>query len=466
MTVNRYVRNVRICALFRACLSPYISPVNMRDRILRYVIIAALPLILLLIHRPPVLLAQQRSPTDSLGRTEEQRADVALNMFVVGSMYEFQEDFTKALTAYERALDYDDDAVIHAAAARAAMQLKRSTDAIAHLQKAVQHAPGRLRFKRMLAELYLSSKQNDAAARTLEDILQRDTSDSKSRMLLGRLYEAHDTVRAMAEYGRILLGGMDRDAAYRLANLYSLRGSLDSATAVLEQLRAVNGATEHLLQTTASLYMRQFDFEQAAALYDTLIASHPDKPGYKLLLAEARMNEGDWSAASDLLFPLAGDSEVGHEDRLQIGKIFFQKALQDRLDIERAVIVFDTLHADFPGDWRPLWFRGAVLFNEGETDGAIAAFKEVLRITPDNREAASILVRALVSRERYAAAIDVLSSLRDSGNADAQIMIMLGELYALTGERDAARDAWEAALARDPNNEELQSRIDQLDKQQ
>lgn len=465
MTVNRYVRNVRICALFRACLSPYISPVNTRDRILRYVIIAALPLILLPIHRPPVLLAQQRSPTDSLGRTEEQRADVALNMFVVGSMYEFKEDYAKALTAYERALDYDDDAAIHAAAARTALRLKRSTDAITHLQNAVQRDP-KLPYSRMLAELYLSSKQNDAAARTLEDILQRDTSDSKSRMLLGRLYEAHDTVRAMAEYRRILLGGMDRDAAYRLANLYSLRGSLDSATAVLEQLRAVNGATEHLLQTTAGLYMRQFDFEQAAALYDTLIASHPDKPGYKLLLAEARMNEGDWSAASDLLFPLAGDSEVGHEDRLQIGKIFFQKALQDRLDIERAVIVFDTLHADFPGDWRPLWFRGAVLFNEGETDGAIAAFKEVLRITPGNREAASILVRALVSRERYAAAIDVLSSLRDSGNADAQIMIMLGELYALTGERDAARDAWKDALARDPNNEELQSRIDQLDNQQ
>ena len=457
---------MRICALFRACLSPYISTVNTRDCIRRYVIIAALPLILLPIHRSTVLLAQQRSSVDSLGRTQEQRADVALNMFAVGSMYEFQEDYAKALTAFEGALDYDDDAVIHAAAAQAALQLERRSEAITHLENAARRDTGQLRFKRMLAELYLTAKQNDSAARVLADILRLDTSDSKSRMLIGRLYETDDTLRAMTEYRRILSSGMDRDAAYRLANLYSLRGRLDSAAAVLEQLRAVNGPTEHLLQTTANLYMRQFDFAQAAALYDTLIATHPDKPGYKLLLAEARMNEGNWPAASDLLFPLAGDSDVGHEDRMQIGKIFFQKALQDRLDIARAVTVFDTLHADFPGDWRPLWFRGAVLFNEGETDGAIASFKEVLRIAPDNREAASILVRALVSRERYAAAIDVLSSLHASGNADAQIMIMLGELYALTGDRDAARDAWEAALERDPNNAELQSRIDQLDKQQ
>lgn len=440
--------------------------VNTRNRIHRYVIIAALPLILLPLHRPSVLFAQQRNEPDSLGRTPEQRGDVALNMFVVGSMYEFREDYAKALTAFERALDYDDDAAIYAAAARAAMQLKRRSDAIMHLQNAVRRDPDKLRLKRMLAELYLSSKQNDSAAGMLAEILRRDTADAKSRMLLGRLYESDDTIRAITEYSRILRHGMDRDAAYRLANLYSLRGRLDSATAVLEELRSVNGPTEHLLQTTANLYMRQLDFRQAAALYDTLSTAYPDKPGYKLLLAEAHMNEGKWPAASDLLFPLAGDPDVGHEDRMQIGKIFFQKALQDHLDIERAVTVFDTLHADFPDDWRPLWFLGAVLFNEGETDGAITAFKEVLRIAPDNREAASILVRALVSRERYTAAIDVLTSLRDSGNADAQILIMLGELHALTGDRNAARTAWKDALKRDPNNAELQSRIEQLDNQQ
>lgn len=425
-----------------------------------------MPLILLPLPRPSVLFAQQRSEADTLGRTQEQRSDVALNMFVVGSIYEFREDYAKALTAFERALDYDDDAAIYAAAARAALQLKRSTDAITHLRNAVRRNPDELRLKRMLAELYLSSKQNDSAARMLADILRRDTADTKSRMLLGRLYESEDTVRAITTYDRILRHGMDRDAAYRLANLYSLRGRIDSATAVLEELRAVNGPTEHLLQTTAGLYMRQFDFHQAAALYDTLSTAYPDKPGYKLLLAEARMNEGDWPAASDLLFPLVGDSDVGHEDRMQIGKIFFQKALQDQDDIERAITVFDTLHAHFPGDWRPLWFLGAVLFNEGETDDAITAFKEVLRIAPDNREAASILVRALVSRERYTAAIDVLTSLRSSGNADAQIMIMLGELHALTGDRDAARTAWEDALERDPDNTELRSRIEQLDNQQ
>lgn len=425
-----------------------------------------MPLILLPLPRPSVLFAQQRSEADTLGRTQEQRSDVALNMFVVGSIYEFREDYAKALTAFERALDYDDDAAIYAAAARAALQLKRSTDAITHLRNAVRRNPDELRLKRMLAELYLSSKQNDSAARMLADILRRDTADTKSRMLLGRLYESDDTVRAITAYDRILRHGMDRDAAYRLANLYSLRGRIDSATAVLEELRAVNGPTEHLLQTTAGLYMRQFDFHQAAALYDTLSTAYPDKPGYKLLLAEARMNEGDWPAASDLLFPLVGDSDVGHEDRMQIGKIFFQKALQDQDDIERAITVFDTLHAHFPGDWRPLWFLGAVLFNEGETDDAITAFKEVLRIAPDNREAASILVRALVSRERYTAAIDVLTSLRSSGNADAQIMIMLGELHALTGDRDAARTAWEDALERDPDNTELRSRIEQLDNQQ
>ncbi|MBN1448809.1 MAG: tetratricopeptide repeat protein [Bacteroidetes bacterium] len=336
----------------------------MTRRLFRFLIIAVPPLLLLPFLLSPRLFAQSSSPslTDALGRNTEQRAEVAFNMFVVGSMYEFQEDFTKAFTAYEAALGYDDDAEIHAAAARCALALNRSSAAIDHLGQATLRRPDVLQWKRMLGELYLSHGHADSASTVLTDVVRRDSADLPTR----------------------------------------------------------------------------------------------------ILLAEARMKAGAWQAASDLLYPLASNTSVGHEDRLRIGKLYFQKALEQQTDIVRAIAVFDTLHAAFPEDWRPLWFRGAVLFNEGNTDASIESFEQVLELAPDNREAAAILVRALVSRQRYRKAIDILEDLHRRGQADVQLLLMLGEIHALAGDTASARSVWEEGLRRHPDNADLRQRLEQL----
>lgn len=315
---------------------------------------------------------------------EEKQANVALNAYVVGAIHEYKEDWRRAITAYETALRFDDDAEIHISVARCAVAAADRPLAIMHLRSAITNDPERTLPQKQLGELYVNAGLVDSALLVFDRLLARDSTDQKVRLVLAQLYEQSDTARAITLYRAVMLRGADHEAAYRLANLYNYRGSVDSATAVLEDLRSVEGDSEYLLQTTARLWMRQYDFARAAVMYDTLRVRHPEKPAYSLLLAEALMNKGDWTAASNLLYPLAGDSTIGQEDRLQIGKLYFQKALHERRDIERALDVFDTLHASFPEDWRPLWFRGAVLFNEGERQQSISAFRKALQLDPGN----------------------------------------------------------------------------------
>ena len=246
-----------------------------------------------------------------------------------------------------------------------------------------------------------------------------------------------------------------------LAEAYLASGVADSALQLFEQVLTVE-QDEEVLYKAAGLHMKRGAFMRAAALYDSLRLRFPGKPAYSLLLSEAYMNAGNWSAASDILYPLAGDSAVGHEDRMQIGKLFFQKALEEHLDVERAIEVFDTLHEDFPDDWRILWFRGAVLFNEGATDDAISSFEEVLRLAPDNRQAAAILGRALISRERYTQAADLLQDVVTDGRADAEIYALLGHVYSVLGDQPRAREALQEALRLDPTNDALRSTLDAM----
>jgi tetratricopeptide (TPR) repeat protein len=282
--------------------------------------------------------------------------------------------------------------------------------------------------------------------------------DAIVRCALGK----QDQVTAILHLREALAVGNDTTRRRRLlAEAYMAAGQPDSALPLFERVLETEH-DERLLHTTAGLLMRQRNFHRAAAIYDSLRRFHPENTGYSLLLAEAYMNDGDWERASDLLFPLASDTSIGHEDRMQIGKLYFQKSLQERSDVVRAMSVFDTLHAHFPTDWRPLWFRGALLFNEGATDEAIASFESVLRLTPDNREAVSILVRALISRDRYKQAVDILEQVVVDGKANAETWSLLGHVYNVLGDQPRAKRALEEALRLDPSNDALRSTLDEM----
>jgi tetratricopeptide (TPR) repeat protein len=247
----------------------------------------------------------------------------------------------------------------------------------------------------------------------------------------------------------------DATVLRQLGEIYSGRQQADSAMIILEQLRRVEGDSEHLLQALGGLYAQQRYFDRAASVYDTLQQRFPEEPTYALMHAEMYLNLGDWSAASEILLPLSDDPAVGQEDRIRIGKLYFQKALQERLDVERAISVFDNLVQGFPDDWRPLWFRGAVLFNSGAIGKAISDFEKVMELSPGNTEAGMILARAYVTQSRPADAVKVLQQLIDRGSANTETWTLLGYAWSTLGRDDRALAALEQARRTDPANLEL-----------
>ncbi|MCB2205224.1 tetratricopeptide repeat protein [bacterium] len=274
-----------------------------------------------------------------------------------------------------------------------------------------------------------------------------------------------DHVTALSHLRSALAVGSDSTRRLKLlGEAYMAAGRPDSALMYFEQV-LLRTEDEQVLHAAAGLHMKQGAYMRAAALYGKLRERNPQKYGYTLMLAESLMKAGNWDSASDLLYPLAGDSAIGHEDRLQIGKLYFQKSLEEHRDVTRAIAVFDTLHASFPKDWRPLWFRGAVLFNEGAIDDAIVSFEEVLRLAPDNREAVSVLARALISRERYEKAISLLSGVVDRGEASAETYTLLGHVYGVLGDHNRAKKALEEALRLDPSNEALRDTVEKMNHQ-
>ncbi len=103
----------------------------------------------------------------------------------------------------------------------------------------------------------------------------------------------------------------DAFALRQLGEVYSARQQADSAAYVLENLLRIEGGSEQLMLALGGLYAQQRMFDRAAAIYDTLRRTHPDETMYALMLAEMELNRGTWITASNILFPLAGDTAVG-----------------------------------------------------------------------------------------------------------------------------------------------------------
>ncbi|MFA6235045.1 MAG: tetratricopeptide repeat protein [Bacteroidota bacterium] len=270
-----------------------------------------------------------------------------------------------------------------------------------------------------------------------------------SHELLDEVTAAHHLVHALETRPD------DAVVLRQLGEIYSGRQLADSAMIVLEELRRVEGDSENLLQALGSLYAQQRFFDRAASIYDTLRMRFPENAMYALMHAEMELNSGDWAAASDILLPLSDDPSVGHEDRIRIGKLYFQKALQEPADIERAIEVFDNLKRAFPDDWRPLWFRGAVLFQAGSVAEAIRDFEQVMKLSPGNTEAGMILARAYVTRSRPADALKILQQIIDRGSATTDTWTLFGYAWSMLGRDDRAAEALEQARRADPANLEI-----------
>ncbi|MBR9979154.1 MAG: tetratricopeptide repeat protein [Bacteroidetes bacterium] len=241
----------------------------------------------------------------------------------------------------------------------------------------------------------------------------------------------------------------------QLGELYSARKQADSALYILEELRRIEGDSEQLLLAMGGLYTQQRLLDEAASIYDTLRVQFPDNPSYALMLAEIEMNRGRWVEASALMLPLAADSAVGHEDRVQIGKIYFQRVLRHPEEISSATQVFERLVRDFPEDWRPLWFLAATLFNAGAVDEALPSFEAVLLLSPANTEAGMILARAYLGQRRPNEALRTLQRLIDHDAAAKDTWNLLAYTWSILGRNDRAAEALEEVRRQHPADIEI-----------
>lgn len=194
----------------------------------------------------------------------------------------------------------------------------------------------------------------------------------------------------------------------------------------------------HALQSL----MQRGDFAAAAALTRALIRQHPREALLHNVLGVAQMQEGrpaDAARAFRRALELApGHDEANHNliaALLETGALAEAEA-PIRLALTRS-----------PRDAGLLRNLASVLMLRQDWEAALDSVEAALAIEPDHPAALMTRATILHALERREAALAILARFPD----DPQALRRTAEIHAALGDADAARAAYDAALARDPD---------------
>ncbi|HWO11816.1 MAG TPA: tetratricopeptide repeat protein, partial [Polyangiaceae bacterium] len=287
----------------------------------------------------------------------------------------------------------------------------------------------------------------------------------------------------------------------RLAQLYRQRdGNLDALLRRYEELAARPGAEgQRARLSLAGAYVHAGDKARAEALYEQVLAEAPGDELAARKLSQLLAERGDKAGARARLEPtLAGklpdvvreqtlrsliawsldlsDIDGARRHHAQLVALshdsFFVRAELGRLLMERRM--FEAAEAEYRrlveaarGDSRALGPAlrdlGQALSALGKHDEAIATLREAERHVPRTSGLRLEVLKLQVEAHRAAERLpELVARLEKEGGNDTDQLVLLGGLYAETGQVDRARRAYERALAQRPGSIEVRLEVVRL----
>jgi tetratricopeptide (TPR) repeat protein len=231
------------------------------------------------------------------------------------------------------------------------------------------------------ASMEIDDRKLDQAIADLRTI-QRDAPNSvKTQLLLGKAYELSSSPELADESYQKAYQGSKNAAAYGIAYADFLlkRNQPDRAEKILEQV----------------------------------VDTDPGNILAMKMLAQARINKGDWSGAQQVADKLKGMGDQGK--------------------------VSDQI-------------MGTIFANKKDYAESISAFKHAAEAAPNDAQPVMSLVRAYLMAGKPGDALNFVNSVLQTNPNNNNFRLLQGQLYGLKGDQDQAIQAFTTVISKDPKN--------------
>jgi len=378
-----------------------------------------------------------------LGQPAANQADSYFH-FTLGKMFQFREDYAKALVEFRKALEDDPGSMgLRVEYAEALVQSGDIAQAVEVCQKAISDSPQQVEPHLLLGRIYYKARSQDAmrtkALDEFEKVLQLDSDQPEALQSAAEMYFEQQDYEKSAEYFHRLrqLEPMGLGAYYSEAQALIELKRYDEAIEVLSKGMEVRDDIPNYLILLAELYTRNGDLESAADVYERGLENGPD-PRLSEGLARTLVGLGRGSEAVPILERLT--AMLPHDNGLRLD---LARAYRQDNDLDRAQEVLEQLHDSDPGNLQVQYELASVLSLKGEVDQAAAMFEALLKSGSGSAHGFRPLFMTNLAwlrqeQKRYDEAVDLLNQVLEADPDDLDVQLRLLRVYQAAGRIDDA----------------------------
>ena len=309
------------------------------------------------------------------------------------------------------------------------------------------------------AALYQHDGDLAGAIKLVSDGVARMPSAVGLRDILANLYNSNQQPEKAEEQLRALISLKPEQLVFRnqLAVLYTRTHRLDDAQKVMNDAVVALPASDQAKLMLVDFLTQQRSVDEGERTLQRFIDAAPDdydlRMGMGALLVQAKQLDKA-NVAYEEIVKRADTKPEGLLARDRLAAI----ALMQQREADAHKLVDEVLKAN-PRDTDGLQLRGELSLAHGDSTGAIADFRAVLRDQPRSVGANSLLARALFEHGDVALAEEPLRTAAAVAPNDVQVHLMLSQVLLRLQRPEQAVTELEDAVQRVPDSDPLREAL-------
>ncbi len=386
--------------------------------------------------------------------------DAALERYLNGQLLDQREEYAAAILEYQDALRFFEEPAIYFALAKDYAQLGKHEQALEAAHNAVRLEPKNIEYRETLAEIYMRAFRFEEATKEIEAILQQDSTRRESWYDYAQLLQFTAPLKSLEVCEQILERfGPDDHIYIQMVQLYSALGNLPKAAEAMKGMLALNPANFEIKKSLGDLYMQMDSIDAALNLFDELVELHPENVVLRASIAHAYLVKRDYAKAQEQFDSLITRDTLSIEDQLEFGKVFITFVERDSVVIPLAEEMFNGMLKQYPDDWRPYWFLGAIANVKRDDSTSVVYFKKVTELAKWNADGWVGVASVWFDKGELQKALEVLEEAKKNVKEEFRVEFIYGlTLQRLKRPTDAAL-ALERAITINPKNADALSAL-------
>ena len=380
----------------------------------------------------------------------------------IAEMYANFEEYDSAAVFIEHAIRLNqNDPSLFARHAVYLYSSDRKSESKEVLQRAIAVHPNDARLLAQLIETYNAENNLDSVKVFAERMIAIGEVTAADRIVYERIGAVLMRARLREQASGIFQKMLKFEPENRFALFYLGRIEVDSsrydaAKSYFDRLIAADSTVPDGWTNLAYVYQQKKDLDKAEDILET--ASRyvtSDRDNIQFFLAQILSQKNQSDSAIAVLKNAINDGGDTIRALFQVGAEY-----EKLKDVPKAVETFELLLSISPDHHPTLNYLGYMLAERGERlPEALEMIERALKSEPQNGAYLDSYAWVLYKLGRYQDALLQIQKAVTATNNDPVVIEHLGDIQFALGNRENARDAWQTALAFDPQNKSLKEKL-------